>query len=80
MKALYRRAQAYLGGQDLIEAELDIKAALAIDPANREVRILHQQWKRASAEYAKKEKQIFGNMFDKLSKKKVSTVQEAQEA
>lgn len=80
VKALYRRAQAYLARQDLVEAEQDIKAALVVDPASRDVRVLHQQWKRASAEYAKKEKQIFGNIFDKLSKKKVSNVQEPQES
>lgn len=30
VKALYRRAQGYLAQQDLVEAELDIKAALLV--------------------------------------------------
>ena len=32
VKALYRRAQAYLGLQDFVEAQVDIKAALQVRP------------------------------------------------
>jgi len=35
VKALYRRAQAYMQLTDLDLAELDIKKALEIDPNNR---------------------------------------------
>lgn len=35
VKALYRRAQAYIQLADLDLAELDIKKALEIDPNNR---------------------------------------------
>lgn len=35
VKALYRRAQAYMEIADLVLAELDIKKALVIDPQNR---------------------------------------------
>lgn len=35
MKALYRRAQAYIGVAELLLAELDIKKALEADPRNR---------------------------------------------
>ena len=35
MKALYRRAQAYIHLADLDLAEFDIKKALEIDPDNR---------------------------------------------
>lgn len=35
VKALYRRAQAYIGTADLHLAELDIKKALETDPHNR---------------------------------------------
>lgn len=35
VKALYRRAQAYINVADLDLAELDIKKALEIDPENR---------------------------------------------
>lgn len=37
VKALYRRAQAYIQLVDLDLAELDIKKALEIDPDNRSV-------------------------------------------
>ena len=30
VKALYRRAQAHLGAQDFVEAEVDIRAALQV--------------------------------------------------
>lgn len=35
VKALYRRAQAYMETADLASAELDIKKALEVDPHNR---------------------------------------------
>lgn len=35
VKALYRRAQAYIELADLELAELDVKKALEIDPDNR---------------------------------------------
>ncbi|TQD98001.1 hypothetical protein C1H46_016365 [Malus baccata] len=39
VKALYRRAQAYIQLVDLDLAELDIKKALEIDPDNRDVKL-----------------------------------------
>ncbi|KAK1363516.1 hypothetical protein POM88_039077 [Heracleum sosnowskyi] len=39
VKALYRRAQAYINLVDLDLAEFDIKKALEIDPANRDVKL-----------------------------------------
>lgn len=38
MKALYRRAQAYMELADLDLAEFDVKKALEIDPNNRFVK------------------------------------------
>ena len=35
VKARFRRAQALMGTQDYVEAEEDIKAALALEPTNR---------------------------------------------
>lgn len=35
VKALYRRAQAYIEKADLDQAESDLKRALEIDPRNR---------------------------------------------
>lgn len=37
VKALYRRAQAYMGVAELLSAEVDIKKALEVDPQNRYV-------------------------------------------
>lgn len=42
VKALYRRAEAYIELQDLDLAELDIKKALEIDPDNRYV-VMHEK-------------------------------------
>lgn len=39
VKALYRRAQAYINMADLDLAEFDIKKALEIDPNNRWVHV-----------------------------------------
>lgn len=42
VKALYRRAEAYIELQDLDLAELDLKKALEIDPDNRYV-VMHEK-------------------------------------
>lgn len=42
VKALYRRAEAYIELQDLDFAELDLKKALEIDPDNRYV-VMHEK-------------------------------------
>lgn len=41
MKALYRRAQAYMETADLHLAELDIKKALDADPLNRYAQVIN---------------------------------------
>ena len=41
VKALYRRAQAYMGTADLVLADLDIKKALGADPDNRYLKELN---------------------------------------
>lgn len=41
VKALYRRAQAYMNLADLELAEFDIKKALEIDPENRYIQTTH---------------------------------------
>lgn len=41
VKALYRRAQAYMGTADLVLADLDIKKALEADPHNRYLKELN---------------------------------------
>eukprot|EP00249_Psilotum_nudum_P018292 c26731_g1_i3 orf=565-2328(-) len=68
VKALYRRAQAYIETADLDLAELDIKRALEIDPQNREVKLAYKTLKQKQIEYNKKEAKMYGNMFARLSK------------
>ncbi|XP_042459415.1 70 kDa peptidyl-prolyl isomerase-like [Zingiber officinale] len=68
VKALYRRAQAYIQLADLDLAELDIKKALEIDPDNREVKLEYKVLKEKVREYNKRDAQFYGNMFAKLSK------------
>ncbi|KAG0453654.1 hypothetical protein HPP92_024958 [Vanilla planifolia] len=68
VKALYRRAQAYIQLADLDLAELDIKKALEIDPDNREVKLEYRTLKEKMKEYNKKDAKFYGNMFAKWSK------------
>ncbi|KAJ1441666.1 Tetratricopeptide-like helical domain superfamily [Sesbania bispinosa] len=63
VKALYRRAQAYMQLADLDLAELDIKKALEIDPDNRDVKLEYKTLKEKVKEYNKKEAKFYGNMF-----------------
>lgn len=68
VKALYRRAQAFVQLADLDLAELDIKKALEIDPNNRDVKLEYKTLKEKMKEYNKKQAKFYGNMFAKLSK------------
>ncbi|WJX91852.1 70 kDa peptidyl-prolyl isomerase [Trifolium repens] len=68
VKALYRRAQAYIQLADLDLAEFDIKKALEIDPDNRDVKVEYKTLKEKMKEINKKDAQFFGNMFSKMKK------------
>ncbi|KAB5569786.1 hypothetical protein DKX38_003579 [Salix brachista] len=68
VKALYRRAQAYMQLTNLDLAELDIKKALEIDPNNRDVKLEYKTLKEKMKEFNKKEAKFYGNMFAKMSK------------
>ncbi|CAL5416865.1 unnamed protein product [Camellia sinensis] len=68
VKALYRRAQAYIQLVDLDLAEIDIKKALEIDPDNRDVKLEYKILKEKVKEYNKKDAQFYGNMFAKMNK------------
>uniref|UniRef100_A0A7N0U538 peptidylprolyl isomerase n=1 Tax=Kalanchoe fedtschenkoi TaxID=63787 RepID=A0A7N0U538_KALFE len=68
VKALYRRAQAYINLGDLDVAELDIKKALELDPENRDVKMEYKVLKEKMREYNKKQAKFYGNMFAKLNK------------
>ncbi|CAA3007347.1 peptidyl-prolyl cis-trans isomerase FKBP62-like [Olea europaea subsp. europaea] len=66
VKALYRRAQAYIHLVDLDLAELDIKKALEIDPDNRDVKLEYKVLKEKVKEYNRKDAQFYGNIFTKM--------------
>ncbi|KAJ3688541.1 hypothetical protein LUZ61_017705 [Rhynchospora tenuis] len=66
VKALYRRAQAYINTADLDLAEIDIKKALEIDPDNRDVKLEYKTLKEKVKEYNRRDKQLYGKMFSKL--------------
>lgn len=68
VKALYRRAQAYIHLADLDLAEFDIKKALEIDPDNRDVKLEYRTLKEKMKEYNKKEAKFYGNMFARMNK------------
>ncbi|KAK2971421.1 hypothetical protein RJ640_025371 [Escallonia rubra] len=68
VKALYRRAQAYINLADLDLAEKDIKKALEIDPDNRDVKLEYRVLKEKIKEFNKKDAKFYGNMFAKLNK------------
>ncbi|XP_074268499.1 peptidyl-prolyl cis-trans isomerase FKBP62-like [Silene latifolia] len=67
VKALYRRAQAYIHLADLELAELDIKKALEIDPDNREVKLEYKTLREKIKEYNRKDAQLYGKMFSKMA-------------
>lgn len=68
VKALYRRAQAYIQSVDLDLAERDIKKALELDPNNRDVKLEYKALKDKVKEYNKKDAKFYGNMFAKMTK------------
>lgn len=68
VKALYRRAQAYMETADLVSAELDIRKALDIDPVNREVKMLERSLKQLQAESNRRDAKVYSNMFAWMTK------------
>ncbi|KAK1420618.1 hypothetical protein QVD17_22356 [Tagetes erecta] len=81
VKALYRRAQAYIPVAHLDLAELDLKKALEIDPDNRDVKLEYKSLKEKMKDYNKKDAKFYGNMFAKLSaldSKHTTTPREAE--
>jgi len=68
VKALYRRAQAYIELVDLDLAEMDIKKALEIDPDNRDVKLVYKTLKEKMREYNRRDAKFYGNMFAKWRK------------
>ncbi|PHU20675.1 70 kDa peptidyl-prolyl isomerase [Capsicum chinense] len=67
VKALYRRAQAFMETADLHLAEMDIKKALEIDPQNREVKLIQKTLKQLQAESNMRDAKLYATMFARLS-------------
>jgi hypothetical protein len=63
VKALYRRAQAYNELCDFVEAEIDVKAAILLEPQNNDLVQLQKKIKASSSALAKKESAMFAKMF-----------------
>ncbi|KAG9440606.1 hypothetical protein H6P81_020771 [Aristolochia fimbriata] len=68
IKALFRRAQAYVELYDLDLADFDVKKALDIDPNNREVILLLKTLKQHQAESNKRDAKLYSNMFSRMRK------------
>jgi tetratricopeptide (TPR) repeat protein len=67
LKALYRRAQAYMGTGDWVEAAQDIKKALGVDAQNNDFRLLAKRLKAAEAEATKGEAALWAESFAKMA-------------
>ncbi|GIL42473.1 hypothetical protein Vafri_434 [Volvox africanus] len=63
VKALYRRAQAQMGLQALLEAEQDLKNALYAEPNNADVLALMRKLKAPLREQNKREASLYSKMF-----------------
>ncbi|KAK9069489.1 hypothetical protein SSX86_011393 [Deinandra increscens subsp. villosa] len=68
VKALYRRAKAFMEISDLQLAELDIKKALEADPHSSEVKSLQKTLKQLQAESDKRDAKLYTNMFARMAK------------
>lgn len=66
VKAMYRRAQAYLHNSDFVEAELDIKKGLEVEPENSELQALYKRLKIVRKQQDKAAAKIFSKMFSAL--------------
>ncbi|CAN4092175.1 unnamed protein product [Withania somnifera] len=78
VKALYRRAQAFMETADLHLAELDIKKALEIDPQNREVKLIQKTLKQLQAESNKRDAKLYTTMFARLSNENSSAAKKLE--
>ncbi|XP_070021299.1 70 kDa peptidyl-prolyl isomerase isoform X5 [Nicotiana tabacum] len=68
VKALFRRAQAYLRINELEKAEIDIRKALKLDPNNsRDVKLVYKELKAKQKQYTQHEVEIFSTMLSRLA-------------
>ncbi|KAL0047086.1 hypothetical protein WJX82_006178 [Trebouxia sp. C0006] len=67
VKALFRRAQAYMLTQDHIEAKQDLDLALRAEPTNRDMRALLKKLKAEQSALDKKEGQMYSKAFQRMA-------------
>lgn len=67
VKALFRRAQAYMATQDYIEARQDLDLAIKVDPTNRDLRTLLKKLKVDQAAVDKKQAQMYSRAFKRMA-------------
>ena len=81
VKALFRRAQSYIGTRDYIEAATDLKNALLEDPESREIKAEMKRLGKLQRDYNTKQKNLYASMFDsKVSKMGMDTAAPTSEA
>eukprot|EP00871_Galdieria_phlegrea_P005774 jgi/Galph1/684/GphlegSOOS_G5420.1 len=68
VKALYRRAGAYLRMAEVLLAENDLKRALELDPNNVAVKKKMRELRQVKTEQDAKDRRLFGNMLSHLGK------------
>eukprot|EP01025_Chloroclados_australasicus_P024275 TRINITY_DN24401_c0_g4_i1.p1 TRINITY_DN24401_c0_g4~~TRINITY_DN24401_c0_g4_i1.p1 ORF type:complete len:274 (-),score=45.97 TRINITY_DN24401_c0_g4_i1:98-847(-) len=68
VKALYRRSQAYIETGDFVEAEVDLRAAMAAEPDSKDLQAAMKRLKQRSKAQNQKDKKLFGAMFSKMGK------------
>jgi len=68
VKALLRRAKAYIDSDDWDLARHDIKKVLEQDANNNDAKVELARLNKKVAEHTSKEKKAFGGMFERLSK------------
>eukprot|EP01116_Phalansterium_solitarium_P009441 TRINITY_DN23585_c0_g1_i1.p1 TRINITY_DN23585_c0_g1~~TRINITY_DN23585_c0_g1_i1.p1 ORF type:complete len:471 (+),score=192.18 TRINITY_DN23585_c0_g1_i1:116-1414(+) len=68
VKALFRRGCVFAAQDNWAEAFRDFERALELDPKNKDVRDELAKLKKKQAEQNKKDKQLFGGMFEKMAK------------
>lgn len=80
VKALYRRAQAYIAQGDYVEAEQDIKKGLIEHADNVDLLALHRKLKIMMRDQAKKESALYSKMFKPLPMSKAVAASKVAEA
>ncbi|KAL3141268.1 hypothetical protein ABBQ38_003603 [Trebouxia sp. C0009 RCD-2024] len=67
VKALFRRAQAYMMTQDYIEAKQDLSLAIKSEPTNRDMRALLKKLKAEQSALDKKEASMYSKVFQRMA-------------